>query len=195
MHIAKAIKRQKKSSRRFKILMLFIFVLLPTMVLLMNMTEIFILAYLIFIETLILLALIYRIKWERLQFSCYNNKLKYKYGLISKEFLILCDKVQLVHTEKLGDEIEIIIISTVNFKNKNYKPITKAFLKKYPMASEEYIKIKKLNPENKFYFLIIRKGLLIKYELLDTIFRNCVKATYTTNAIENIKIARGQKEI
>jgi hypothetical protein len=63
------------------------------------------------------------------------------------------------------------------------------------MVNEEYIKIKKLNPENMFYFLTIRKGSLVKYNLLDTIFKNCVKATYTLDAIENIKIARGQKEI
>ena len=35
---------------------------------------------------------------------------------------------------------------------------------------------------------IFRRGL-------DNIYRNCVNATYTTSAIDNIKIARGQKEI
>ncbi|WP_286909100.1 hypothetical protein [Clostridium sp. UBA1652] len=195
MNISKAIKKQKKSSKRFKILMIFIFILLPIIVLLTDMTQAFFIAYLVFIETLILLALIHKVNWEKIEFSCHNNKLKYKCGLFSKELLILCDKVQLVHTEKSKDDMEIIIISTVRFKNKNYKPITQGFLKKYPMVNEEYIKIKKLNPENMFYFLIIRKGSLVKYNLLDIIFKNCVKATYTLDAIENIKIARGQKEI
>ena len=36
---------------------------------------------------------------------------------------------------------------------------------------------------------------LRKYIFLDNIYRNCVKAAYTTSAIENIKIARGQNEI
>lgn len=195
MHISKAIKKQKSSSKRFKLLMGFIFVLLPIMVSLTGMTKAFIIAYLVFIEALIIMAFLYKINWERLTFTCYNNKLKYKAGLFSKEALILCDKVELVHTERTQDELEIIIVSSVNFKNRNYKPITKAFLKKYPMASEEYIKIKKLNPESMFYFLVVKKGALLKYNLLDVIFKNCVKATYTNNAIENIKISRGQKEI
>ncbi len=195
MIISKAIKKQKKSSKRFKILMIFIFILLPIIVLLTDMTQAFFIAYLVFIEALILLALIHKVNWEKIEFSCHNNKLKYKCGLFSKELLILCDKVQLVHTEKSKDDMEIIIISTVRFKNKSYKPITQGFLKKYPMVNEEYIKIKKLDPENMFYFLIIRKGSLVKYNLLDIIFKNCVKATYTLDAIENIKIARGQKEI
>ena len=33
------------------------------------------------------------------------------------------------------------------------------------------------------------------YILLDNIYRNCVNASYTSSAIDNIKIARGQKEI
>ena len=41
-----------------------------------------------------------------------------------------------------------------------------------------------------YYFQIIRKGALNKYILLETIYKNCVKATYTTAAIDNIKIAR-----
>ena len=37
--------------------------------------------------------------------------------------------------------------------------------------------------------------LLKKYNLLDEIYKNCVRASYTSSAIENIKIAREQIEI
>ncbi|MBL4932690.1 hypothetical protein [Clostridium paridis] len=195
MHISKAIKKQKSAYRNFKAMMIIIAALLPIVTLLFGMTEIFYIAYLVIIEMMIFFSLVYRISWERLEFSCYNNRLKYKAGLFSKEGLIFCDKVALVHTEKLGEEMDIIVISSVNFKNRSFKLVTKTFLKKYPVIAQEYIKIKEFDPENTYYFLVLKKGALKKYLLLDIIFKNCVKAIYTSNAIENIKISRGQKEL
>ena len=34
-----------------------------------------------------------------------------------------------------------------------------------------------------------------KFKLLDDIYKNCVTATYTNDSIENIKTARGQKNL
>ena len=53
-------------------------------------------------------------------------------------------------------------------------------------------KIKEKNPDKKYYFQVIKRGGLKKYLLLDSIYRNCVKAVYTDESIQNIKIARGQ---
>ena len=60
-----------------------------------------------------------------------------------KESFILCDKVAVVHTDKDREEMDIILISTARFINIYLKPVSKGFLKRYPEALEEYIKVKK----------------------------------------------------
>lgn len=49
-----------------------------------------------------------------------------------------------------------------------------------------------LGKAGEYYFQVIRRGGLKKYLLLDLIYKNCVRATYTEESIQNIKIARGQ---
>ncbi|WP_066895801.1 hypothetical protein [Clostridium nigeriense] len=195
MKILKALKKERKHEKYFFILMSTIFILLPLIAFLSQIKSVFLWSYLGIIEVLIIIACINKLNYHKLRFSCINNKLKFKSGLFSKESVVLCDKVVIVHTDKCKEEMDIILISTVRFRNKYLKPVSKAFLKKYPEASEEYIKIKKINPEDSYYFQIIRRGALKKYTLLDDIYRNCVRASYTASAIENIKIAREQIEL
>ena len=57
------------------------------------------------------------------------------------------------------------------------------------------MRLKRINKNTIYYFQIIKYGELKKYMLLDNIYKSCVNAIYTEAAIENIKIARGQKEI
>lgn len=192
MNIYKAIKREKKHLKWFYITMILMIIILPAVVLLTGLTSTFYISYLIFIEVLIVFAIIVKINYHRLTYSYNNNRLRVKNGMFSKESLLLCDKIALVHTEKMEDEMEIIIISTVNFKNRGLKPITKGFLKKYPSLNMEYIKVKELEPEKLFYFQVIKKGGLRKYLLLDDIYKACVKAVVTEECIQNIKISRGQ---
>lgn len=195
MNINKALKREAKSKKRLFIAMILLFIVLPSTAYLAGIKSFFVWAYLGLIEILIMLILLIKSNYYRLDFICNNNRLRLKSGLFVKESLILCDKVFIVHTNKEKDELEIIIVTAVNFKNKGLKPITQGFIKKFPEAAEEYLRIKKMNPENIFYYQVFRRGALKKYELLDNIYRNCVRATYTSSAIENIKIARGQSEI
>ncbi len=72
------------------------------------------------------------------------------------------------------------------------RPVDKNFLKRYPQIAEEYNNIKQQNPLRDYYFQIVKRGGLRKYLLLDSIYKNCVKAIYTDDSIQNIKIARGQ---
>ncbi len=53
----------------------------------------------------------------------------------------------------------------------------------------------KLNKETQWYIYNKKRGALKKFKLLDDIYKNCVTATYTNDSIENIKIARGQKNL
>jgi energy-coupling factor transporter transmembrane protein EcfT len=193
--IHKALKKERRHEKHFFILMITLFIVLPLIAFLSQIKSVFLWAYLGVIEILISISCVNKLNYHKLKFSCSNNKLKFKSGLFSKESVIICDKIAVVHTDKSKEEMDIILISTVRFRNKYLKPISKGFLKKYPEASEEYIKAKKINPENSYYFQIIRKGALKKYILLDTIYKNCVRASYTASAIENIKIAREQIEI
>lgn len=192
MDIYKAIKMEKKSLKRFYKLMGILFIGLPFSVYLTGVRTIFFLVYLLIIELLIISAVINKLNYYSLRYSYNANKLNIKNGLFANNNLILCDKVILVHTEKMESDMEIIIISTMNFRNKNLRPVVNGFLKKYPKVDEELKKISNGNNQQIYYFQIIRKGGLRKYLLLDTIYKNCVKAIYTNDSIQNIKIARGQ---
>ena len=192
MDIYKAIKMEKKSLKRFYKLMGILFIGLPLSVYLTGVRTIFFLVYLLIIELLIISAVINKLNYYSLKYSYNANRLNIKNGLFANNNLILCDKVILVHTEKMESDMEIIIISTMNFRNKNLRPVVNGFLKKYPKVDEELKKISNGNNQQIYYFQIIRKGGLIKYLLLDTIYKNCVKAIYTNDSIQNIKIARGQ---
>lgn len=195
MKINKAMKKEKNSNRLFFIIMTIIFMILPLVAYLSQVKELFLLIYLAFVEILIIFAIITNINQNKLEFTLINNKLKFKSGLFDKESTILCDRVIIVHTDKSKEDMEIILITSNKFRNYYLKPITREFIKKYPEASEVYLKIKKINPEDIYYFQIIKRGSLKKYILLDEIFKNCVKANYTNSAIENIKIAREQVEL
>lgn len=192
MDIYKAIKMEKKSLKRFYKLMGILFIGLPLSVYLTGVRTIFFLVYLLIIELLIISAVINKLNYYSLKYSYNANRLNIKNGLFANNNLILCDKVILVHTEKMESDMEIIIISTMNFRNKNLRPVVNGFLKKYPKVDEELKKISNGNNQQIYYFQIIRKGGLRKYLLLDTIYKNCVKAIYTNDSIQNIKIARGQ---
>lgn len=128
----------------------------------------------------------------KVEYRCLNNRLIFKTGIFTKENLLICDKVALVHTNKSDYDLEIIVITSVVFKNKSLRPIDKNFLKRYNQLNENYLSIKEANPERNYYFQVIKRGGLKKYLLLDAIYKNCVKAIYTDESIQNIKIARGQ---
>ena len=192
MDIYTAIKKERFNLKIFFITMFIISIILPIAVVLTNMTKFFYLCYLGIIEFLIVMSIIVRLNYYRVIYRCSNNKLIFKTGIFTKENLIICDKVALVHTSKSDYDLEIIIITSVKFKNKTLRLVDKNFIRRYPHIKKEYNCITKLNPEKDYYFQIIRRGGLKKYLLLDSIYKNCVKAIYTEESIQNIKIARGQ---
>lgn len=195
MKIDKALKKQNRSKKIFFGTMIFLAIFLPILAYLANANSIFIISFLMIIEFLIFTVVMMKLNFYSLRFVCSNNRFRFKSGTFAKESLILCDKVAIVHTNKELEDMEIIVVTNLNFKNKKLRPITKSFMQKYPEAANEYLKLKKINPENIYYFQVIRRGALDKFVLLDNIYKNCVKSVYTASAIENIKIARGQNEI
>ena len=195
MKIDKALKKQKRSNKIFIISMFFLAIFLPIITYLSYINIFTVISFLFVIEFLIFIAIMGKINSFTLNFVCANNKLKFSTGLFLPYIYIQCDKVAIVHTNKKNEEMEIVIVTRGKFKNKKMRPINKGFLKEYKEVADEYMRLKKVNSNSVYYFKVIKNGELNKYILLDSIYRNCVNATYTTSAIENIKIARGQKEI
>lgn len=192
MDIYKAIKKEKSHLKIFLITMASISIILPIALIVTGLTTLFYISYVVFIDFLIVIAIIIKMNCYRVEHRCSNNRLIFKTGIFVKEYLIMCDKVALVHTNKSDYDLEIVLITSIIFKNKGLRPIDKNFLKRYPQIVEEYNDIKQQNPKKDYYFQIIKRGGLKKYLLLDSIYRNCVKAIYTDESIQNIKIARGQ---
>lgn len=195
MRIDKAIKREKKGQKIFYLTMISLFCLLPVILYLSGIKNLFLYLFLLGIEFLIIISTIGKINFWYLKQKGVNNKLTFKSGIFSKESLILCDKICIVDTDKVGEDMWIIIVTNMKFKNRLLKPITKGFLNKYPEISKEYHRILKINDTALYYYQIVKRGGMKKYTLLDYIYKNSARATYTDSAIENIKIARGQNEI
>lgn len=196
MNIDKAIKKQRKSYKRFMILMVILFTLLPLLVWYFEVYKEFLIVYLIFLEIFILIVMIKSFNNIRLEYTLENGVLQIKPNILSKYKMVYCDRVALVHTENKFEDMKIIIIfSNKGRKDKFGKPVGEYFCKAYPEVSRDYKKMIKLNKETQFYYIIIKRGALNKLKLLDDIYKSCVKATYTNESIENIKIARGQTNL
>ncbi|WP_040210614.1 hypothetical protein [Clostridium polynesiense] len=190
MNIYKAYDKQRKNYKRFNFLMIFLFIFLPAALYITGKTDMFFLSYLVFIEVLILTALILSKDNDTLEFDLKGDKISLKSGFFKKSYYIYCDKVAAVHCEKSYEELQIIILTTQISRNKSLKPITENFMKKFPQVAEEYMRLKKINPEFEYFYYIIKKGGFLKYDLLDMLFKNCVKAVFTENSINNIKMIR-----
>lgn len=192
MDIYKAIKKERYHLKIFLIIMAIIAFILPLSIELTGLTSIFYISYVGMVELLVVAAIIIKLNSYKVEYRCSNNRLMFKAGISFKEHLIICDRVVLVHTGKSDYDLEIVVITNIAFKNRALRPVDQNFLKKYPQITEQYKVLKQQNPKKDYYFQVVRRGGLKKYLLLDSIYKNCVKAIYTDDSIQNIKIARGQ---
>lgn len=189
MNINKAIRKQKKSYKRFMLSMCFIFLLLPIILFIFKSFKAFYILYLIIIEALILAAIIIRSNNETLKFEYNNYRLKINQGKIRHELNIVCERVVYVHTENIddGEDFNIYLICSSKFRSKRLFSINIDFLTIHPYIAYYYNKIKTQYPEKQYYYAAIKSGGLIKYTLLDIIYKSCVYAEYSEDAIEKIK--------
>jgi hypothetical protein len=187
MNINKAIRKQEKSHKRFLLIFGFIFLLLPLILILFDKVNLFFLIYLGIIETLILVAILFSFSSNYLKYSIEEYKIRLKFKRFGQGINIICDKVVLVHVEGTGQQMDVVLITNSKFRNKKVNLVDEVFLKKHPYISHYYYRIKKLNPEDNYFYIIISKGGYHKYSLLDLIYRNCVKSEYTEEAVERIK--------
>jgi len=187
MNINKAIRKQKKSYKGFMLSMCFIFVLLPIMLIVSKIINVFLVMYLICNELLIAFVMILRVNEEYIDFKLEGYKISIWCGIAKVKFIIMCKKVAFVHTQDHDKNLEIIIITKSKFRNKRIHFIDINFLKKYPYVAQRYNKIKIENPEETYFYFVIRNGGFKKYILLDDLYRSCVSAVFSGDAIEKIK--------
>lgn len=108
-------------------------------------------------------------------------------GILKVKFIIICRKVSFVHIEGKGKNLEVIIITKSKFRNEKIYPIDINFFKKYPYVAQMCTKIKIENPEQTYFYTIIKHGGYKKYVLLDDLYKSCVEAIFSDEAIEKIK--------
>lgn len=187
MDINKALKKQKKSYKRFIYAMGLVFFALPTIMVFYNIRVTFLYFYLALLEILILFAVMVRANNERLIFSLDRYKLKIRPGVLKGTYTFNCEKIALVHAEGIEDKLEIVILTTSKSRNKKLTLVNEKITSKYTEAAYHYYRLKKQNPEVEYYYMVITSGGYSKYKLLKFIYKNCVRAFYTESAIMHIK--------
>lgn len=187
MNINKAIRKQKKTYKRFVLSMGFIFVILPIILDVSKVINIFFIIYLFIMELMIIFVILYRLNDEYIDFKIDGYKINIWCGIARTKFMVICKKVSAVHVEGQDKNMKIIIIIKSKFRNKRIYPIEINFLKKYPCVAQMYKNIKILNPEETYSYFIIDNGGFKKYMLLDELYRFCERAVFSDNAIDKIK--------
>lgn len=187
MNLNKVIRKQNASINRFMFSMCLIFFSLPVALIFTHEYNIFLILYLIIIEMLVILAVLARLNKDSLNFKYDGYRLKVKDGIFKSECNIMCDKISIVHAQNKDKEMKLIIISKAKFRNKYLRKINDNFLKRYPYLGYQYARLKKLYPENQYYYIVFRNGGYRKYLLLEELFKKCVHANFTDKAMEQLK--------
>jgi hypothetical protein len=193
MNINKAIKKQKFRYNIFKLAMLFIFIFLPLSLLLLKSIHIIIIIYLCIIEMLILISLAYVKNGDYLEFKIDNVAVKIKWGFPIRDVTLFSEKIVLVHADGKDKNIDVILISKVKLRNKIMKNIDDVFLENYPLVAEQFNRIRKVNPQNDYFYFIIKSGGYKKFVFLDELYKCSTSAFYTKETISEIKLYRNSK--
>lgn len=191
MNINKAIKKQNSSYKRFVLIMGFIFFMNPLGLVISGAFNLFLIAYLAIIEVLIIIAVLVKKDGKSLSYEYYHGKLKLSQGLFKNKLTLHCEKVIFVHvkakSENKEKDADIIILTSSRFRNKKIKEVDLYFLNNHQYVKNEYEKLKVANPDLECYYIIVSKGKLIKYKLLMELYKRCVNAKFSEEAIDTIK--------
>lgn len=195
MYIDKALKKQNSASKRFISVMIFIFILLPIVVFAVGANNKVTIPILIGLDILVLICIFVMIDRISLNYTCDNGILRIKQGVFGNYKKISCEKIKLIHTENKQGDMDLVIVTTTRVGNRQLRLVGRTFLNKYPMATKEYRKIKNKDQEKNYFYIVVKNGGYKKFKMLDDIYKSSVTATFTVDTIENIKIARLQKEV
>jgi hypothetical protein len=194
MDIDKVRKKQRKSYKRFMLSMGFIFIILPVVLLITKQINIFFISYLCVIESLILISVLVRYNEEYLKFEVYEDKILIAILGGRIKYKIHYSKVAIIHTIPQERYFDILIITKSKFRNKRMRIVTNKVLEKFSGIGKHYVKVKMPN-DGDYYYFILKRGGVKKYMLLDLLFKYCVSAIFTENAIKHIKEYRKQNKV
>lgn len=186
MDIDKVLKKQKKSYRRFMLSMGFIFLLLPIVLFIAKQFNMFFIGYLCVVEVLIFILVLRRYNEEYLKFDVCEDKICIAILGGRIKYKVSYNKVAIIHTIPQEKYFDILIVVKSKLRNKKMRVVTKKVLEKFSGVEKHYIKMK-MPTDNDYYYFVITRGGIRKYLLLDLLFKFCVGAIFTENAIQNIK--------
>jgi hypothetical protein len=136
---------------------------------------------------------------ELLLFNCDGCRLKIILGVKKSKLVLTCRNVMAVHVERdiykddkniEVPDFKIIVLTDSKFRSNRIIPVNVNFLKKHSYAAGEYSRLKSIYPDKQFYYTVIKRAGIKKYPLLDCIYKNCVYAHFTEDAIDVIKFYR-----
>lgn len=194
MDIDKVLKKQRKSYKRFMLSMGFIFIILPIILLMTKQINMFFIIYLCVIEGLILISVMIRYNEEYLKFELYEDKIIIAILGGRIKYKIHYNKVAIIHTIPQERYFDILIITKSKFRNKRLRLVTDKVLERFQGVGKHYSKVKMPN-DGDYYYFVIKRGGVKKYMLLDLLFKYCVSAVFTENAIIHIKEYRKQNKV
>jgi len=193
MDIDKVLKKQRKSYKRFMLSMGFIFIILPIVLLIAKQINIFFIIYLCVIESLILFSVLMRYNEEYLKFQLYEDKILISILGGRIKYKIHYSKVAIIHTIPQEKYFDILIITKSKFRNKRLRLVTNKVLERFSGIGKYYVKVK-MPKDDDYYYFVVKRGGVKKYMLLDLLFKYCVTAVFTEDAIANIKEYRKQNK-
>ncbi|MGL4730715.1 MAG: hypothetical protein ACRCW0_03930 [Clostridium sp.] len=186
MDVDKVLKKQRKSYKRFVLSMGFIFILLPAVLIYTKVFSTFFIIYLIIVELLIFQVILIRYNEEHLAFKQVGNKILVEVGVLKRKYMLTRDKVAIVHVIKSSKNFDIVIITKSRFRNKRLKHADFRFLEKQPEICKYYNRVR-LESDDPYFYFVVKKGGVKKYLLLDFLYKTCVGAAFTDDAVEKIK--------
>lgn len=187
MDFDKALRKQTLKYRLFLLAMGFIFLFNPLALVIAEAEEIRYIVILCLIETLIIVAILVKVKNLHLKTTLEMDTINIESGFPPKQALILLDSILGVAVENSGSNVRVILIIKGNKRSKLFKNVNLAKLKKEASFFSLVEKISRLKKEEKLQYFIISSGGIKKYKLLDILYKRCTKAIFTSNSITEIK--------
>lgn len=144
MDINKALKKQKKSYKRFMLSMSFIFILLPAVLFYFKKFNIFFIIYLLVTEFLIFQAMLVRYNEDYLEFEQKEDRLLIETGILKIKYNLIIDKIAIVHAIPSDKSFNIMIITKSKFRNKRIYQISPKFLRRHRTVAKYYNRVRLL---------------------------------------------------
>lgn len=195
LNIKKRYKKEKSLIKRNSFIIIFIMLLIPYMVVVLNDEGVFkglefdfALIYATIIDVLMLAYIVKIINDNKLTFQMVGRKLKIRRGLFSLPFSIPVDKAIYVDIiENKNQKFETIIIMKKGKKNKNFDAFNIGFVKSRIQYKGVYEYLNRNNQSVDYNCIIISSGGTKKFYLLYTLFKNAYNAEFSSKALDYIK--------